>query len=79
MSHSPSPSARLGAPPQLDDNFDATTGLPRHDILMHLIDVFVTHFQCMFPSLDIEFLLRAAQERSGMAFLLNCVAAMAAR
>jgi hypothetical protein len=61
-----------------EDLFD-DRGLPRSDILVHLIDLFAQHFECQYPALDRHSLLRSAQEGSGSVFLLNCVAGMAAR
>ncbi|GFZ47717.1 hypothetical protein JCM24511_05464 [Saitozyma sp. JCM 24511] len=61
-----------------EDLFD-DRGLPRSDILVHLIDLFAQHFECQYPALDRHSLLRSAQEGSGSVFLLSCVAGMAAR
>lgn len=76
MSPGVSPGSLLGVDASHENLFDES-GLPRAAILTHLLDIFEQHFECQFPALS-RVCLETARER-GNAFLLNCVAAMAAR
>ena len=53
-------------------------GSIKKDILSHLVSLFATHLSCLFPFLDDKFLSRLASS-AGPSFLLNAVAAVAAR
>lgn len=57
----------------------APDGMPTTPIMRHLLDVFMTHFGCQFPFVDRQDLEAKIEERTGSVFLLNSIAAMAAR
>jgi hypothetical protein len=57
----------------------AADGAPSTPIMRHLLDVFMVHFGCQFQFLDRQGLETKIENRTGSVFLLNCVAAMAAR
>lgn len=57
----------------------ASDGAPSTLIMRHLLDVFMQHFGCQFPFLDKRELEQKIESRTGNAFLLNCIAGLAAR
>lgn len=54
-------------------------GRPNASIMRHLLDVFMVHFGCQFPFLDRQSLDAKIEARTGSVFLLNSIAAIAAR
>jgi hypothetical protein len=54
-------------------------GMPRHDLMLHLLDVFMTHFGCQYPALSRLQLERDLEQRSGSTLLFNCIASTASR
>lgn len=54
-------------------------GMPRQDLMVHLIDVFMTHFGCQYPALSRWQLERDLKEKSGSTLLFNCIASTASR
>lgn len=67
----------LGSPLYPTDELFDERGLPAPTLRAHLLDIFAQHFECQFPALSPDVLAEAGER--GNAFLLNCVAAMAAR
>lgn len=57
----------------------ATDGLPSTGLMLHLLDVFITHFGCQFPFIDRRDLETKIEARTGSVFLLLSIAAIAAR
>ncbi|KAL7424239.1 hypothetical protein Q5752_001825 [Cryptotrichosporon argae] len=57
----------------------AADGSPSTPIMRHLLDVFMTHFGCQFPFLDRRDIEAKIEARTGSVFLLNSIAAIAAR
>ncbi|GFZ45812.1 hypothetical protein JCM24511_03542 [Saitozyma sp. JCM 24511] len=74
-----SPRAALQGPGDTAQEVIAADGAPSTPIMRHLLDVFMVHFGCQFPFLDRQGLETKIENRTGSVFLLNCVAAMAAR
>jgi hypothetical protein len=74
---SASPNVLLGPPLDPAEGLFDERGLPAPTLLAHLLDIFAQHFECQFPALSPDVL--AESREHGNAFLLNCVAAMAAR
>jgi hypothetical protein len=66
------------SPGQAGELFDAPR-TPSAVIMRHLIELFREHFGCQFPFLDLDRYLADLQEDNGSVFLLNCIAATAAR
>jgi hypothetical protein len=56
-----------------------TNHLPPREVMLDLLTVFNDNFGSLFPCIRIEELARAVDADSGYAFLLNCIAATAAR
>ena len=54
-------------------------GLSSTLIMRHLLDIFMSHFGCQFPFLDRQSLESKIEARTGSVFLLNSIAAIAAR
>lgn len=54
-------------------------GMPNSFVMKHLLDLFVQHFGCQYPSIDRERLEADIEGRTGSVFLLNCIAATASR
>ena len=54
-------------------------GMPRRDLMLHLLGVFMTHFGCQYPSLSRSQLERDLDARSGSTLLFNCIASTASR
>lgn len=70
----------IGSGPTIPvDDVIAPDGMPTTPIMRHLLDVFMTHFGCQFPFVDRQDLESKIEERTGSVFLLNSIAAMAAR
>jgi hypothetical protein len=57
----------------------APDGAPSTAIMRHLLDVFMVHFGCQYPFLDRSSLEAKIESRTGSTFLLNSIAAIAAR
>ena len=57
----------------------APDGAPSTAIMRHLLDVFMVHFGCQYPFLDRPSLEAKIESRTGSTFLLNSIAAIAAR
>jgi hypothetical protein len=53
--------------------------MPTTPIMRHLLDVFLVHFGSQFPFLDRQSLEAKIDARTGSVFLMNCIAAIAAR
>lgn len=54
-------------------------GMPRRDLMLHLLDVFMTHFGSQYPALSRSQLERDLDQRSGSTLLFNCIASTASR
>lgn len=54
-------------------------GMPRRDLTLHLLDIFLTHFGCQYPALSRSQLERDLDQRSGSTLLFNCIASAASR
>lgn len=54
-------------------------GMPRADIMLHLLDVFMTYFGCLFPALQRKQLEEDMRARAGSTLLYNCIACTASR
>ena len=54
-------------------------GTPEPSIMKHLLDLFMLHFGCQFPSIDKEDMISKIDAKEGNVFLLNCIAGVAAR
>lgn len=54
-------------------------GMPPKHLMRHLIETFIQHFGCQFPSLEKETLEADLQGNTGSVFLFNCIAATASR
>lgn len=54
-------------------------GTPTQPIMNHLLDLFFLHMGCLFPSLEKRALRESIEREEASAFLLNCIAAAAAR
>jgi hypothetical protein len=72
------PDPRLGTIIPVEEVL-AADGMPTTPIMRHLLDVFITHFGCQFPFVDRQDLEAKIDARTGSIFLLNSIAAMAAR
>ena len=53
--------------------------VPNPGIMRHLLELFAKHYGCQMPGLDLIGLQRDLEAGNGSVFLLNCVAAVAAR
>jgi hypothetical protein len=74
------PGTGIGSGPTIPvEEVIAPDGMPTTPIMRHLLDVFMTHFGCQFPFVDRQDLESKIEERTGSVFLLNSIAAMAAR
>ena len=54
-------------------------GMPRYDLMVHLLDVFMIHFGCQYPALSRPQLERDLEQRLGSTLLFNCIASTASR
>ena len=54
-------------------------GTPEPSIMKHLLDLFMLHFGCQFPSIDKDDIISKIDANEGNVFLLDCIAGVAAR
>ena len=57
----------------------APDGSPSTPVMLHLLDVFLVHFGCQFPFIERAGLEAKIEARTASVFLLNSIAAIAAR
>jgi hypothetical protein len=67
------------SPAQVPQDLVNEGGMPRYDLMVHLLGIFMTHFGCQFPALSKTQLERDLEEKSGSTLLFNCIASTASR
>lgn len=74
-----SPHAAFSELDQIAQQVIDPNGMPSPPIMRHLLDVFFVHFGSQFPFLNKVEIDEAVETGTGSAFLLNAIAAVAAR
>ncbi len=74
-----SPRPAVQGPSETPQEVISPDGMPSIPIMRHLLDVFMVHFGCQLPFLDRQSLDAKIEARTGSMFLLNSIAAIAAR